>query len=494
MMGELQDRLQKLQRSPSNFTTCVKRKIEDLEKMLLIADLQRKLQHQRSVSASLPSSSTMKSLVRKTEAQLAAAVLLAPAVEHVPDPGQEEAAQQDGVRDVGREEALRQLTEAGLFPLGSPAQQLQSRSQVRDLQTKMERLQSKVAQLQYKVTELGKKGDTSRVSGQHLATGNCAPVQKRFKEEILKDRVKLLDLVKSTFEKKGAKEDSKDEVPDEDAAIKAPALVRDGILVHTKDAPEVADDVESTEEQYDPDVVIKETNKDEVAVNMECDGFNEPEQSVSKASLQVGLDMDKVTDMSKPLSVNKTSAIDKSGEATKDESIEEQKSKENPPKKTWKKILKMKIIQLMQKRMKGSDFLSNQKNPPEKSAAGPNVMRSSSSIKPDLTKDELLRKFTSARHNLQLPSSCVSVGACSDQLKGGKLFISEESFQKFSDRKDGGDQYKREVSVRTLAAKKSEDNFESLGRIIKKEAFVHADPSVRGNKCVIDAILVMIPY
>ena len=121
-------------------------------------------------------------------------------------------------------------------------------------------------------------------------------------------------------------------------------------------------------------------------------------------------------------------------------------------------------------------------------------MRSSSSIKPDLTKDELLRKFTSARHNLQLPSPCVSVGACSDQLKGGKLFISEESFQKFSDRKDGGDQYKREVSVRTLAAKKSEDNFESLGRIIKKEAFVHADPSVRGNKCVIDAIFVMIPY
>ena len=98
----------------------------------------------------------------------------------------------------------------------------------------------------------------------------------------------------------------------------------------------------------------------------------------------------------------KTSAVGQSGEATKDEDIpkedyneeeepiEEQKSKENPHKKTWKKILKMKIIQLMQKRMKGSDFLSNQKNPPEKSAAGPNVMRSSSSIKPDLTKEDPL--------------------------------------------------------------------------------------------------------
>ena len=146
MVGELQDRLLQLKRAP----LALKQKIVDLEKMLLIADLQRKLQHQRSVSASLPSSSSMKSCVKKTEAQLAAAVLLAPEVEHAPDPGQEEAAQQDGVRDV-REEALRQLTEAGLFPLGSPAQQLQSQSQVLDLQTKMERLQSKVAQLQYTV-------------------------------------------------------------------------------------------------------------------------------------------------------------------------------------------------------------------------------------------------------------------------------------------------------------------------------------------------------
>ena len=109
MMGELQDRLQKLQRSPSNFGRAVKRKIEDLEKMLLIADLQRKLQHQRSVSASLPSSSSMKSLVKKTEAELAAAVLLAPAVEHVPAPAQE--AVQDGDRD-----ALPQLAKAGHSP------------------------------------------------------------------------------------------------------------------------------------------------------------------------------------------------------------------------------------------------------------------------------------------------------------------------------------------------------------------------------------------
>ena len=397
MMGELQDRLLQLKKSPAAFGRAVRQKIVDLEKMLLIADLQRKLQHQRSVSASLPSSSTMKSLVRKTEAQLAATVLLAPAVEHALDPGQEEAAQQDGVRDV-REEALRQLTKARLFPLGSPAQQLQSQSQVLDLQTKMERLQSKVAQLQYKVTELGKKGDTSRVSGQRLATGNCAPVQKRFKEEILKDRVKLLDLVKSTFEKKGAKEDSKDEVPDEDAAIKAPALVSDGIQVHTKDAPDIAYVIDGTEEQYVPDVVFKKMNKDEV------------DQCVSEASLQVGLDMSEQPSVSKKEELKEDKSreandeddeikksspdgpIDKSGEAvSKDEnipeedpkevdddsekeaSIEEKKSKENPPRKSWKKILRMKLIQLMQRRMrKSSDFLSNQ-NPPEKSAAGPNV-------------------------------------------------------------------------------------------------------------------------
>ena len=85
MMGELQERLLQLRKSSAPF---VKQKILDLEKMLLISDLQRKLQHQRSVSASLPSSSTMKSCVEKTEAQLAAAVLLAPAVERAPDPGQ----------------------------------------------------------------------------------------------------------------------------------------------------------------------------------------------------------------------------------------------------------------------------------------------------------------------------------------------------------------------------------------------------------------------
>ena len=71
--------------------------------MLKISDLQRKLQHQKSVLASIPSSSYMKSFVEKTEAQLTAAMLLAPAVELVSAPGQE-AAQQDGVRHVGREE------------------------------------------------------------------------------------------------------------------------------------------------------------------------------------------------------------------------------------------------------------------------------------------------------------------------------------------------------------------------------------------------------
>ena len=114
-------------------------------------------------------------------------------------------------------------------------------------------------------------------------------------------------------------------------------------------------------------------------------------------------------------------------------------------------------------------------------------MRSSSSLKPDLKKDELLRKFTSSRHNLQLPSSCVAVGVCSDQLQRGKLFNSEESFQKFSDLKDGGDITQSEVNVRTVA-KDPEDSIESLGRIVKKitkeKTFASLDPH-RGNKCVI---------
>ena len=120
-------------------------------------------------------------------------------------------------------------------------------------------------------------------------------------------------------------------------------------------------------------------------------------------------------------------------------------------------------------------------------------MRSSSSLKPDLKKDEQLRKLTCSRHNLQLPSSCVGVGACSDQLQRRKLFNSEESFQnKFSAPVDGENNHEGEVNVRTFA--KSEDRFESLGRIIaKQEAFDHADPSSRGNKCV-NVVYVMIPY
>ena len=121
-------------------------------------------------------------------------------------------------------------------------------------------------------------------------------------------------------------------------------------------------------------------------------------------------------------------------------------------------------------------------------------MRSSSLIRPDIKRDELLRKFTCSRHNLQLPSSGVAVGACSDQLQRGKLFNFEESFQKkFSDLKDGGDYDKGEVIVRTIA-KKSEDTFESLGRIVTKEkTFDHADPSDRGNKSV-NVVYVIVPY
>ena len=121
-------------------------------------------------------------------------------------------------------------------------------------------------------------------------------------------------------------------------------------------------------------------------------------------------------------------------------------------------------------------------------------MRSSSSLKPDLKKEELLCNFTCSRHNLQLPSSGVTVGACIDELQSGKLFNSGEYFQKkFSGPEDGGDYDLGEVSVRTIA-KKSEDNIESLGRIITREkTFVHADPSSRGNKSV-NVVYVMIPY
>ena len=289
MMGELQDRLIKLKEAfascPSKFA--VKRKIEDLEEMLMISDLQRKLKHQRSVSASLPSSSSMKECVAKTEALLAAAVGLRPAAAVVlPAPGR------DPAQDEVREKALPRLAKAkvGHPSLGSPAQK------VCELQTQVDGLQYNVEQLQSKVAELSKKRHASFVSVQHFATNNYVPIQKRFQEEILKDRVKLLDFVQSALKKKGHEDFVEDDVPDEDTIVKAPALVRDGILVHTKDAPEVADNVESTEEQCVPDVVIKEMNKDEVDVNMECDGYNKREQSVSEASIQVGLD--KVTNTS----------------------------------------------------------------------------------------------------------------------------------------------------------------------------------------------------
>ena len=125
------------------------------------------------------------------------------------------------------------------------------------------------------------------------------------------------------------------------------------------------------------------------------------------------------------------------------------------------------------------------------------VMRSSSFHRPDIksSSDELLRKSTCSRHKLQLLSTCVAVGACSDQLQGGKLFNSEEYFQKkFSGPEDGGDYNQGEVNVRTIA-KKSEDNIESLGitKEITKKTFVHADPSSRGNKSV-NVVYVMIPY
>ena len=141
-------------------------------------------------------------------------------------------------------------------------------------------------------------------------------------------------------------------------------------------------------------------------------------------------------------------------------------------------------MQVMRRRMKkSSDFLSNQ-NPPGKSGCGPSVpiFPASSHAATDIRKSDQLRKFSFARQNPQQLSTCVSVGECSDQLHEGKLFNAEEFFQKFSDQKDGGDQYKREVIVRTLAAKKpfvlcfdSEDLIETVVKI----PHFHADQ--RGN-------------
>ena len=202
MMGELQQRLLQLRKFPLP-APIVKQKILDLEKMLTIADLQRKLQHQRFVLSHCPS---MKECVAKTEAQLAAAVHLrpAPAVAH-PAPGRDpaqEAAQDDGDRD---EEASPQLGKAGHSPLGSPAQK------VGELQTQVDGLQHRMEQLQFKVAELSKKRHVSRVSVQHLATSNCVPIQQIFREEILQDRVKLVDFVQSTFKK----EEDEDSINDD---------------------------------------------------------------------------------------------------------------------------------------------------------------------------------------------------------------------------------------------------------------------------------------
>ena len=99
------------------------------------------------------------------------------------------------------------------------------------------------------------------------------------------------------------------------------------------------------------------------------------------------------------------------------------------------------------------------------------IFPASSHAATDIRKSDQLRKFSFARQNPQQLSTCVSVGECSDQLHEGKLFNAEEFFQKFSDQKDGGDQYEREVIVRNLAAKKP---------------FTKAslDPT-RGTKCVI---------
>ena len=134
----------------------------------------------------------------------------------------------------------------------------------------------------------------------------------------------------------------------------------------------------------------------------------------------------------------------------------------------------MKILQVVRRRMKkSSDFLSNQ-NPPGKSGCGPSIpiFPASSHAATDIRKSDQLRKFSFARQNPQQLSTCVSVGECSDQLHEGKLFNAEEFFQKrFSDQ-DGGDQYEREVIVRTLAAKKpyvlcfdSEDLLETVVKI-----------------------------
>ena len=99
MRAELEDRLQYLKKCGAPF---VKQKIVDLEKMLEIADLQKKLKHQRFVSSHLPNSVYIRECVQKSEAQLAAAVdlHLVPAPAVVPAPGRDPALEAAEVPDL----------------------------------------------------------------------------------------------------------------------------------------------------------------------------------------------------------------------------------------------------------------------------------------------------------------------------------------------------------------------------------------------------------
>ena len=178
MRAELESRLRDLNEKGSN-NRFIRKKAVDLEEMLTIATLQKKLKRQRFALSHCPSSKYIQECVQNTEAQLAAAVdlhlvpaphLPAPAV--VPAPGRDPDPEADElpvpVEDV--QEVAAALPAPGLAPALEAPQDDDEGKEVRE-----EALQ---------------------------AGRNSSPIFKKFKEDILEDKKKLLDYVKSSFKKK----------------------------------------------------------------------------------------------------------------------------------------------------------------------------------------------------------------------------------------------------------------------------------------------------
>ena len=173
MRAELESRLRDLKEKGSN-NRFIRKKAVDLEEMLTIATLQKKLKRQRFALSHCPSSKYIQECVQNTEAQLAAAVdlHLVPAPAVVPAPGRDPDLEVDElpvpVEDV--QEVAAALPAPGLAPALEAPQDDDEGKEVRE-----EALQ---------------------------AGRNSSPIFKKFKEDILEDKKKLLDYVKSSFKKK----------------------------------------------------------------------------------------------------------------------------------------------------------------------------------------------------------------------------------------------------------------------------------------------------